>query len=62
MIIGHVEEARGHLEEAIRAYEQAQLVQMGHVPAQNRLMAAAIQRELALLHAELGEAELGARY
>ena len=56
-IIGKVEKARGRLEAAIQAYEHANTISLSHIPAQNRRLTALTHRELAILHAELGQGE-----
>jgi tetratricopeptide (TPR) repeat protein len=56
-IIGSVEKERGHLEEAIRALEYANTIQVGHIPALNRRAAASVDKELAILYAELNRGD-----
>ena len=58
IIIGQVEKARGRLAEAISALERANTVSMSNIPAHNRRMTAIIRRELATLHAELGQSDI----
>jgi tetratricopeptide (TPR) repeat protein len=57
-VIGEVEKARGHYEAAISALERAISIPEGFIPASNRRASAAIQKELALLHAELGRTDV----
>jgi len=57
IIIGVVEKERGRLEEAIRALEHANTIPMGHIPAMNRRATAVIQKDLAILYAELDRAD-----
>jgi tetratricopeptide (TPR) repeat protein len=57
IVIGGVAKERGHLEDAIRAFEHANTISMGHIPAMNRRAAAAIQKDLAVMYAELGRAD-----
>jgi tetratricopeptide (TPR) repeat protein len=57
-VIAEVERARGHLEAAVRALEHAKTISMGHIPAANRKVDAAIDKSLAIIHAELGHHEV----
>ncbi len=56
-VIGQAQKARGHLDEAIRTLEKARSIVEGHIPAMHRRACAAVNKELALLHAELGQAD-----
>ena len=57
IVIGTIEKLRGNDEEAIRALDHAKTIVMGHIPAMNRRADAAIDKELAVLHAELGHGD-----
>jgi tetratricopeptide (TPR) repeat protein len=58
LVIGQVAKARGRLEQAVQALEHACTIDLSHIPAQNRRGRAAIHRELATLHAELGRGDV----
>ena len=57
IVIGMIEKLRGNDEEAIRALDHAKTIVMGHIPAMTRRADAAIDKELAVLHAELGRGD-----
>ena len=57
IVIGTIEKLRGNDEEAIRALDHAKTIVMGHIPAMTRRADAAIDKELAILHAELGHGD-----
>ena len=57
VVIGLVERERGRIEQAIEALEHVNAIPQGHVPAFNRRSAAAVERDLAVLHAELGHGD-----
>ncbi|MHB1559598.1 MAG: tetratricopeptide repeat protein [Isosphaeraceae bacterium] len=56
-VIGQVQQVRGQFDEAIRTLEKARSILEGHIPALHRRACAAVNKKLALLHAELGQAE-----
>ena len=58
LVIGLVERERGRLKQAIEALEHVNTIPSGHVPALNRRSAATVDRDLAVLHAELGDGDL----
>jgi tetratricopeptide (TPR) repeat protein len=57
LILGMIEKERGRLEEAIRALEHVNTISPGHVPALNRRAMAVINRDLAILYAEVERAD-----
>ena len=57
LVIGLVERERGRLEQAIKALEHVNTIPSGHIPALNRRSAATVDRDLAVLHAELGHGD-----
>ena len=54
IIIGQAEKWRGRYEEAIQAFEHAKTIETTHIPALNRRMCAVLDKDLAVLQAELG--------
>lgn len=57
VVIGQVQKMRGQFHEAICTLEKARGIVEGHIPAMNRRACAAVNKKLALLHAELGQAD-----
>ncbi len=53
-VVCHSKRLRGHLDEALRALEHARTIVVGHIPAAQRRVNAVLDKELAMLHAELG--------
>ena len=54
VVVGQVERERGRPEQAIQALEHVIAIPGGHIPALNRRGNAAVQKDLAVIHAELG--------
>jgi tetratricopeptide (TPR) repeat protein len=57
VVIGTIEQHRGHYGQAIRAFEHSRTISIGHIPAINRRADAAIDKELAVLYADLGRGD-----
>jgi tetratricopeptide (TPR) repeat protein len=57
-VLGTIAMERGHLDQAIVAFERAAAINEGYLPVSNRRVAAVIQRSTAPLQAELGRGDL----
>ncbi len=58
IIIGLVERERGRLEQAIKALEHANTIAVGHIPSLNQRASTAVEKDLAVLHAEVGHGDV----
>ena len=57
IVIGLIERERGRIERAIELFARANTIPVGHILSLNRRADAMIDRDLAVLHAELGHRE-----